>query len=257
MSTEQIERELLNVGLHQQSTERMIEHYQKMRTHLLRGQYVEAGSHVGNFCENVANILLEQMGEGAQDSVKVGKFVDDCLCGKIGTSEPDAVRLTIPRVLRGAYELRNSRDSVHVNLEVPVNHADTQAAVRQCSWILSELLRVYGSNGDMDDIANLIESLSHPLSSYIDEHDGHRLIQHTDLNTTEEVLLHLMNTTGEVDVDDLVRWIPDASLQSVTGSLGSLKQKRQVRYDTDEHTAILTKLGREKAAEVEEKYFGD
>lgn len=257
MTTEKIEKELLKAGLHQESTERMIDHYQKMRIHLLRGQYVEAGSHVGNYCENVANILLEQMGQGTQTSVKVGGFVDDCLSGKFGTSQPDAVRLTIPRILRGAYELRNSRDSVHVNLKVPVNHADTQAAVRLCSWILSELLRVYGTNGDMDDIAEMIESLSHPLSSYIDEHEGHRLIQHTGLSTTEEVLLHLMNTTGETDVEDLIEWIPDASPRSVKGALGRLKQDREVRYDKENGTAILTDLGRNRAAEIEEKYFED
>lgn len=255
MSIETLKEEFLDAGFHEESTERALEHFQEMRVQLGRGNYVNAGAHVGNFCENVVNILRDQMGEGTESNVEVGTFVDHCTCGNIGNSEPREIRLTIPRMIRAAYELRNARDSVHVNLEVEVNHSDTQAAVRTCSWILAELLRAYGDEDDMDEIADLIEELARPLTPYIDEHNGDRMIQHTELGVREEVLIHLHSSTGEVDADDLVDWIPGEDSRSVKGALGRLKQDRKVWYDNDEGTARIASLGAEEAREIEAEHF--
>jgi len=130
-------------------------------------EYDEAGTHIGNFCENMVNILRLQMGESIEHRPDLGTFVDSALASNIGTSEPKSVRFQIPRVLRAAYDIRNNRDSVHVNLRVPVNHADTQAGIAMCSWMLSEVLRVYGDGdktSDMREIGKLIEELSEPIS---------------------------------------------------------------------------------------------
>lgn len=167
MSLEKVRRELLDGGLHEESVERMLDHYQSMKTRLSEGEYDEAGTHIGNFCENMVNILRDQMGESIQNRPDLGTFVDQCVSGAIGTSEPNSIRLQIPRTLRAAYDIRNNRDSVHVHLEVPVNHADTQAGIAMCSWMLAEILRVYGASDDTDDmteVGELIEKISEPIT---------------------------------------------------------------------------------------------
>lgn len=255
MAVEKVRSELLAAGLNEESTNRMIEHYQDMRTYLSRNEFVEAGTHVGNFCENVANILLVEMGEPARPHISVGSFVNECINGQIGTDLPDEARLTIPRMMRAAYDIRNSRDSVHVNLEVSVNRADTQTAIRICSWILSELLRLYGNESEMDEIADLIDELSQPMTPYIDEYRGNRMIQHTGLEVREEILLHLLNEPSEVDADDLVEWIPGASSRQIKGTLSRLKQERKARYDSDRGMARITPRGAELARDLESEYF--
>jgi hypothetical protein len=167
MSVETVKQELLEGGLHQESVERLLDHYQSMQDRIQEGEYDEAGTHIGNFCENIVNILRDEMGEGIEARPCVGTFVDHCLSGNIGTGEPDSIRLQVARVLRAAYDIRNTRDSVHVNLQVPVNHADTQAGTVMCSWMLAEVLRVYADGDetdDMEEIGKLIDELSEPVT---------------------------------------------------------------------------------------------
>lgn len=188
MSLEQVREELLDGGLHKQSVERLLDHYQRMQGRLAEGEYDEAGTHIGNFCENMVNILRDKMGESIQSRPDLGTFVDQCTSDNMGSSEPDSIRVQLARTLRTAYDIRNNRDSVHVNLTVPVNQADTQAGVAMCSWMLAEVLRVYGYGDeadDMDQIGELIKELSEPVS------DGNPLTKletsHADFDRREMV----------------------------------------------------------------------
>lgn len=167
MSFEKVKQELLKGGLHEESVERLLNHYQSMHGRVEQGEYDEAGTHIGNFCENMVNILRDMMGESVEPRPSVGTFVDHSTSGSIGGGEPHSIRIQVPRVLRAAYDIRNNRDSVHVNLQVPVNRADTQAGISMCSWMLAEILRVYGDGSetsDMVEIGELIEELSEPVT---------------------------------------------------------------------------------------------
>jgi hypothetical protein len=167
MSLEKVKQELLDGGLHEESVARLLDHYQSMQERIEEGEYDEAGTHIGNFCENMVNILRDAMGESIEARPDVGTFVDHSLAENIGAGEPDSIRLQVARVLRAAYDIRNNRDSVHVNLQIPVNHADTQAGIAMCSWMLAEILRVYGDGDgtdDMEEIGELIDELSEPVT---------------------------------------------------------------------------------------------
>lgn len=167
MSLKKVKKELLKSGLHEESVERLLDHYQSMQGRIQEGEYDEAGTHIGNFCENMVNILLDAMGEPVETRPNVNGFVNGSTSGKFGTDEPKSIRVQVPNVIRAAYDIRNNRDSVHVNLQVPVNHADTQAGISMCSWMLAEILRVYGDGDETDDMAEigaLIEELSEPVT---------------------------------------------------------------------------------------------
>lgn len=136
-----------------------------MRSHLSSENYVEAGAHIGNFCESMANIIRAETGEGVDPHIQAGRFIDNILNGNLPKNGlEDSVYTTIPRAMRVAYDLRNNRDSVHVNLKVEVNHSDTQTAVRLCTWMLAELVRVYSDEDHLDDVAELIEELAEPMT---------------------------------------------------------------------------------------------
>ncbi|RDZ33918.1 MULTISPECIES: hypothetical protein [unclassified Haloferax] len=167
MSLEKVKQELLEGGLHEESVERLLNHYQSMQRRIQEGEYDEAGTHIGNFCENMVNILLDAMGESVEARPDVTGFVNGSTSGKYGTDEPKSIWVQVPNVIRAAYDIRNNRDSVHVNLQVPVNHADTQAGIAMCSWMLAEVLRVYGDGDEtdnMEQIGALIEELSEPVT---------------------------------------------------------------------------------------------
>jgi hypothetical protein len=256
MSLEIIRDELISSGLHEESVNRMLEHYQDMRFHLGNGDYVEAGAHIGNFSENVANLLLAEVGEGAEPHVSVGNVVDDLVNGHLDTSNlSQEIYLTVPRMLRSVYDIRNNRDSVHVNLQIPVNHSDTHTAVRISSWILTELLREYGDETDVDEIAALIEELAAPLTVYIDSYEGKRIIMSRELSVEEEILVHLHAYGDELDSDTLSEWIIDAKAHTVKSKLGNLKQAREVHYE--DGMAKITSLGSERAQTIISEHFED
>lgn len=256
MSVSTIKEQLVDAGLHEESVNRMIEHYQQMRFHLGSEDFVEAGAHVGNFCENVANLILDEIGEGASPHVNVGTFVDRMLNGQYDAQglAPD-VRKTVPRMLRAAYDIRNNRDSVHMNLEVPVNRSDTQTAVRISSWVLTELLYEYGDDEDIDIIAETIDALAAPLTPYIDTFEGSRIVMSEGLSLTDEILVHLHLYGRPLDADNLAEWIIGEDAHSVKSTLGNLKQQRKVHYE--EGVAKITSLGSSRAEQIIDEQFED
>lgn len=230
MGLETVRQELLDGGLHEQSVKRLLEHYQSMQTRMKEGEYDEAGTHIGNFSENMVNILRDQMDESVQSRPDVGTFVDSCTSRNIGNSEPDSIQLQVPRTLRAAYDIRNNRDSVHVNLKVPVNHADTQAGIAMCSWMLAEVLRTYGASDDTDDmkeVGDLIEELSEPVT------DGNPL---KELETSHD----------DFDRQSVVRALNSA----VQIAEGEVRTKREFNsLDTTDKVVTLL-LGRRAAADL-------
>lgn len=252
MSLTKVRQELLDGGLHKESVVRLLNHYQSMQDRIEEGEYDEAGTHIGNFCENVVNILLDVMGESVEARPNVGTFVDNCTAGNIGTGEPDSVRLQVARILRAAYDIRNNRDSVHVNLQVPVNHADTQAGIAMCSWVLAEILRVYGDSDEtdeMEEIGELIDELSEPvtegnplraLETSQDDFDRHAVFDLLDgfvqingeeihptqefdqLETREKVIILLIAHRAAADLGSTdqgglsVKWIAGSDRANVT-----------------------------------------
>ncbi|APX95721.1 hypothetical protein [Natronorubrum daqingense] len=254
MSVKFVRGELLDADLHEESVNDLIEHYRDMRFHLANENYVEAGAHVGNFCENLANIIRAETGEGVDPYIGVGNFLDSILNGNFPKNGLDyEVYTTIPRTMRVAYDLRNNRDSVHVNLEVEVNHSDTQTAVRLCTWMLAEMLRVYSDEDHLDNVAEIIEQLAAPMTPYIDSYNGNRLVMHRELGLQEELLVHLYALGTEVAAEKLTEWIVGSNGHSVKSNLGSMKKSRQVHYDDGK--AKITPLGVEKAEEIVEEYF--
>lgn len=227
MTSELIKKQLIDAGLHKDSVERMINHYKDMRFYLSAGKFEEAGLHVGKFCENVGNLILSILGQEIELRPELGKILDKIEEVNNIPNVDTMVRITIPRVLRAIYDIRSKRDSVHVNLQIPVNHVDSNLSVNMCTWILSELIRVYGSPQNMDTAHDLINSLSETISPYVDEYKGKKLIMSNKLTVPEEIIVHLLNSHGEVLVEDLVKWIPNTNLNHIRTVLRQLQEKEK------------------------------
>src|SRR5215469_1746683 len=94
----------------------------------------------GRFCE-AAFRLLEQMAFG--NFTRLGKPLDtDKLINKLGNltaaTQPDSVRLHIPRTLRLVYDIRNKRDAAHLADGIDPNLQDATLVVATIDWVLAE-----------------------------------------------------------------------------------------------------------------------
>jgi len=249
MTISAIETQLLDAGLHEQSVKRMLEHYKQMQLYYGSGKFEESGLHIGKFCENVGNIVIKELGGQVHPSPELRNILSDIERLNNNTSVDKMVRITIPRFLRAAYDLRSQRDAVHTNLETPVSHADAHAGVHLCRWILAELVRVYGSAKQIDEAAKLIESLTMQVSPYVDDYEGRRLIMSNKLSVAQEILVHLYNgTTGGLDITLLDQWIPKADMNHIKTCLRQLKDRRLVHYDGK--SAKITPLGFKEAEKI-------
>ncbi len=248
MLTNEIKRQLVEAGLDETSVEGMLSHYKEMRFYLGNGKYQEAILHVGKFCENSGNVILGILEQPLEKSPTLGSILTTI--ESQNNQKIDAmIRLTIPRFLRAAYEMRSRRNGVHTNLELPVNHGDANIAVQMCSWILAELVRVYGAPKNLTESRKLIESLAQPLSPFVDEYDGRKLIMSNQLKVTQEILIHLNNSPGgELEIEDLVKWIPNATSNHIKTCLRQMMTKRTVHYTGDK--AKITPLGSKAIEEV-------
>jgi hypothetical protein len=255
MVTELIEKQLVDAGLHKDSIERMINHYKNMRFYLSISKFEEVGLHVGKFCENTGNLILNILGQDIELKPELGKILDKIeKVNNIPNVDP-MIKITIPRILKAAYDMRSKRDAVHVNLTIPVNHVDSNLAVEMCTWIISELIRVYGSVQDMEIAYNLISSLSETISPYVDTYEGKKLIMSNKLTVPQEILVHLLIARDDVLIEDLVKWIPNTNQNHIRTVLRQLEKKRELHY-TDQKSKI-TPLGAAKAIEIIQENFAE
>lgn len=163
MTRDILSEQLLDGGLHEESTKRLLDHFEQLQTALRDENYGEVGRHVGNFCENLSNILRVESGVKVDPHPDLGTFVNRITSGGFDEELPYELKIMVPHAMRIAYDLRSRRDTVHINLQTPVNHADAALSERLCAWMLAELVREYGSEEDIDKIHDLLEELATPV----------------------------------------------------------------------------------------------
>jgi len=164
MSRSLLAAQLHDEGLHTESVDRLLDHYEQLHAAIRREQYGEVGYHTGHICENISNILRVEAGLEPDEHPEVGDFVNRISSGQFGDSFPYELRIMLPHAMRSAFDFRNRRDAVHVNLETTVNQSDMLVAERLGSWMIAELVRVFGDDSDIDRIHELLEELATPVS---------------------------------------------------------------------------------------------
>jgi len=254
MKEDDIRNILVNGGLNEDLVRRLIRHYKDMRFYLSDNKYEEAGLHVGKFCENAGNIILDVLGQPIEMRPQMEPILQKIESYNRRTNLDPMVRITIPRFLRAAYEMRSKRDAVHVNLEISVNKSDSHVAVHICSWILSELLRVYGQK-DMDKAAEIISFLSKDITPYLDDYEGKRLVMSNKLSVSQEILVQLLYANDNVPVKNLIEWIPKANANHIRTCLRQLEERRYIHYNKEKDVAKITILGINEAKKIIEEFF--
>ena len=72
------------------------------------------------------------------------------------------MRILIPRMLPGLYEIRDNRGVAHAAGNINPNHMDSSYVLSACSWIMAELIRVFHQSS-MEEAQALVEKLSEPI----------------------------------------------------------------------------------------------
>lgn len=184
----------------------------------------------GQFAEIAARIIYHQ----DSGNLSLNKSFDECSSYVENTKVPHAVQprqdaLHIIRVLRTIYKFRSQRGAVHISPTYSPNHMDSKFVIEGVRWVMNDLLRLYWQ-GDKEQAARAIRELLQFDVPCIGRYEDVILVQRTDLNAEEEILV-LLHYAGEEGFSRrVIGQAAQISPPSATRALQSLQSpaKRQI-----------------------------
>ena len=151
-----------------------LRHFQAMTTEFQQGAWEETLGKGGKFVEAALKALYVHVGKTlpAAREFKAGKVMADLEQLASGSFD-DAIRLTIPRACRFAYDIASNRGARHDPGEIDPNQMDARAVVASAAWTLAEMLR-YAQKGGLEPAAvqELVDGLTQRQYPLIEDVDG-------------------------------------------------------------------------------------
>ena len=174
----------------------LLDEFISMERRFIQRDWEPAELDGGQYCEILARILFHL------DSGTVNRTKDfgDCLKYIEEQSNPHAISprhdaLHLGRVLRTVYKFRSQRGAVHISPTYSPNHMDSKFLIESVRWCMNETLRIFWA-GDRDKAAKAIRELLQFDVPCIGKFEDVLLVQRTDLNPVEEILV-LLHYAGE------------------------------------------------------------
>lgn len=202
----------------------------------------------GKLCE-AAYTIIRGMADGALParSSKPKNMVDGCRDMEKETSQSRSVRIQIPRMILGLYEIRNSRGVGHAGGEVDPNEMDSTAVLYMGKWLMAELVRVRHTLSTAEAEA-LVESLVERQVPLVWSAGDKKRVLRPGLTWRENTLLLLLSETGEVAETDLFQWLEHKSLSAYRRDILRPGHKGRLwEYDEKRRTVTLLPPGVEEA----------
>lgn len=178
----------------------------------------------GRFCE-AALRLLQERAFGKFD--RVGKpikteTVIQNLANLPATSQPDSVRLHIPRALRVVYDIRSNRDAVHLGDGIDPNLQDATLVVGVLDWVLAEFVRLH-HNVTPDEAQRMVNDLVTRKAPVIQDFNGFLKVLRADLTVGPRCLVLLYQRGNEgATYDELCSWVKPAMRANLRRTLKAL-----------------------------------
>ena len=204
----------------------------------------------GRFCE-AAFRLLQQRAFGRFDPLGApidAETVARALASLPRGSQPDAVRLHIPRALRVVYDIRNTRDAAHLADGIDPNLQDATLVVGVLDWVLAEFLRLH-HNVAADVAHRIVEDIVARRAPVIQDFGGFLKVLRTDLGAGAHclVLLYQCGASGAT-VSELTAWARPQMRANLRRTLtGLVHAKAWVHQDGDRYR--ITRSGEREVDE--------
>ena len=161
-----------------------------------------------------------------------------------------SLRVLIPRMLQGLYEIRNNRNVGHIGGEVDPSFLDATAVYGMSSWILAELVRIFHSvsTKEAQEAVDELVERKHPL---IWEVDGIRRVLNPKMSKSDQALLLLYSKPAWVEEKDLCQWVEYSSLSMFRKHiLISAHEARLMEHDQNQGRVRFSPLG---SADIESR----
>lgn len=200
----------------------------------------------GRFCEIVYTILDGYL-DGQQYANSASKPSDmKSACDKLAMrgkgSRPDAVRITVPRVLVALYQIRNNRGVGHVGGDVDANYMDATYVLHSVQWVIAELVRIF-HNTDIKTATESVAALVDRTIPIVWEVGGARRLLSTSLSLADGTLLLAYSSTSGVSDKQLAGDLEQHRLPNYRRVLDRLHSDRMIEYTKTNGWVVISPLG--------------
>lgn len=199
----------------------------------------------GHFSEIVYTILRGHVdGNYPAAASKPSNFPKSCeaLAQADKATHSQSVRLGIPRVLVGLYEIRNNRGVGHVGGEVDPNHMDATYVLHAVQWVMAELVRLF-HNTDVQTATAVVDALVDRTLPIIWQVGDTRRILDTTPDLADSTLLLLYGEAEGATDRSLMKDLEQSRLDNYRRVLRRLHSQRYLEYSADAGTVVISPKG--------------
>lgn len=162
----------------------LIKHFSELTLEVRSGATERVSG--GKFIETVVQCLQFLEGGSFDISPSVNAYLKNL--ESTAPALPDDLRITLCRIARSCYTIRNKRNVAHKG-QVDPNVYDLRFIFVGCQWILSELLR-HSAKIDKTSAGRLIDFIQIPANEIV-EFIGTTRTVHGTLNVADEIIVLL------------------------------------------------------------------
>jgi hypothetical protein len=233
-----MDRQTIRAGLVTSYDEKLVDellaaHAEAKRNYYLGGLRLSAVEG-GRFCEAAFRILQQR---AFVTFLPLGKMLktDDLiieLANLSATSQPDSIRLHIPRALRMVYDVRNKRDAAHLADGIDPNLQDATLVVGTVDWVLAEFVRLHHPTISADKAQRIVEDLVTRHVPVIQEFSGFLKVLNPKLSASNRilVLLYQRGTVG-ANYSELDAWAHPSMRKNLQRTLRQLTDDRALLHE--------------------------
>jgi hypothetical protein len=223
--------------------------YEKIVTNFAEHRWEPAELNGGKFSEVVYTILLGYLhGTFAAKPSKPKDMVSACRA--LESTPPSSVRvgdhsmrILIPRMLLGLYDIRNNRGVGHAGGDVDPNFMDASAVYAMASWVMAELVRVFHSIGTQE-AQETVDLLVERKISLVWAVEKVRRVQDPTMRKEDQALVLLYSKPAWVAEQDLHQWVEYSTASMFRKNiLVPLHKARLIEFDAKGGRARISPLG--------------
>jgi len=199
----------------------------------------------GKLCEAVYSILNGHVtGKMPARSKKPPNFVMACnALEQFPSTFPRAVRVQLPRLLLGLWEIRNNRGVGHTGGDVDPNSMDARLVLESSKWIMAELVRIF-NDIPIAAATEAVERLTERTLPIVWQIGDTKRVLDPSLSMRDQTLLLLYSVNGAVDENKLFTWVEHSNSSAYRRDvLKKLHTTRLVEYNQLTKKVSLTPLG--------------
>lgn len=203
----------------------------------------------GKLCEAAYGIVDGYIRGSVPDRItKPQNMVEACRAlEKLPSAGPlvgeRSVRINIPRVILGVYEIRNNRGVGHIGGDVNPNKMDATFVLNASNWLVAELVRIFHDT-DTASAEAAVDRLVERRVPLVWSVEDRKRVLNPSLKFLDQMMVLLYSEERGVGESDLVAWLeysnPSVFRREV---LARAHRQRLVEYDRRSRVVRISPRG--------------